>query len=190
MLALIIAAAAAITVFGYLGDKDEKVNTVKIGEDKASITETFSEPDKQTVSDTFTKSVQVKNTGSADCFVRVFLELSDSRLADGKVKLSADGTSFVTWEQFKASPPEDWEFVSCEDNALDGNFYYKKTVAPGSSTPPLISKIKTAYDSVYDISDFEIIVYSETVQTVETDTSGTVYAASDWKTAWSSFLKV
>ena len=29
VLALIIAAAAAITVFGYLGDKDEKVNTVK-----------------------------------------------------------------------------------------------------------------------------------------------------------------
>ena len=184
-------AERTVTPCSFLGNKDPKTNTIKIAEDTASISETFSSPDKQVTDQTdHTKSVAVKNTGSAECFVRVYLELSDSRLADEKVKLSSDGTSFVKWENLKAHPPTDWTYIGNQNNALDGYFYYTKKLAPGAATCDLIKKVRTAYNDVYDIPDFEIIVYSETVQTVETDESGTQYTDSQWETAWKSFLKI
>ena len=186
-------AGAAFTVNSFLGNKDPKTNTIKIAEDTASISETFSSPDKQVTDQTdHTKSVAVKNTGSAECFVRVYLELSDSRLAGDKVQLSADGTNFKSWAEFKEASvsPADWVYIDNTGTALDGYFYYTKKLAPGAATSDLIKKVRTAYNDVYDIPDFEIIVYSETVQTVETDESGTQYTDSQWETAWKSFLKI
>lgn len=115
------------------------------------------------------------------------------RLLGDKVKLSGQTSGdgdFYSWEDYKAHLHDDWEYVGDRDNALDGYFYYKKKLAPGDSTPALISRVKTEYGSIEDISDFDIIVYSETVQTTEIDDSGTVYTDNRWEDAWESFLKI
>ena len=134
------------------------------------------------------KVVSVKNTGSVPCFVRVFLDLSDSRFSDGKVKLSANGTDYDSADEFHSHLPEDWVYISDQHNALDGYYYYTKALNPGGETTPLLSSVKTDFESVYDIADFDILVYSESVQTVEIDTNGTVY--SNYADAWRSFLRV
>ena len=85
---------------------------------------------------------------------------------------------------------------------LNGYFYYTEPVDPNRSTSELIRSVKTDYngdnnnDSNIDkIKAYDIIVYSETVQTIGTD--GTDYGATGysggthagWYDAWASFLK-
>ncbi len=187
--ALLLTGTAAMTAYAFLGSKpEEKVNTIKVGEQKETVQETFTSPDMQTQNDTVQKVVNVKNDGSVPCFVRVFLDLSDSRFSGGKVKLSANGTDYYSVTEFNSHLPEGWEYVSGQNNALDGYYYFTKALAPEEETPPLLSKVKTEFENVYDISDFDIIVYSESVQTVEINASGTQY--SDYQKAWKSFLHI
>jgi hypothetical protein len=58
----------------------------------------------------------------------------------------------------------------------------------GEETSPLLSSVKTDFESTYDISDFDIIVYSESVQTIEINASGTQY--TEYEKAWKSFLHI
>lgn len=113
---------------------------------------------------------------------------------------------------------------NAENGKLGGYFYYTKSLAakngdtPGGKTPDLFDSVKVdfqKYDEHSEVVDssnidriksYEMIVYSETVQTVETggkevsvDVDGTPgtstvygyeYKDSEWKEAWKSFLKI
>ena len=149
--------------------------------------ESFTSPEVQTPKDTVEKLVKVQNTGSVPCFVRVYLDLSDSRLSDGKVRLSADGTNYFSVQTFQNADLTDWEYCN-ETNALGGYFYYKKVLEPNEETSALLTIVKTDFDDVYDISDFDVIVYSEVVQTAEIDADDTVYTS--WRDAWENFLHI
>ena len=66
---------------------------------------------------------------------------------------------------------------------------------PNGTTDPLITEVVTNYNGNNDsnidrIKDYNIIVYSETVQTI--GANGNDYAAQNngWKKAWKEFLRV
>lgn len=124
-----------------------------------------------------------------------------------------DAENGVTWAAFlnafsdPDNPVNGWVYVSdvpaasetpeqaAERETLGGYFYYTKVLKAGETTEKLIEGLKTDFrlsstdtDANPDkITDFDIIVYTESVQTVETGT-GKVYADADWKIAWQSFL--
>lgn len=197
--ALVFAAATAITVYAYLQNTVQKSNEFSIGEDKAEVTEAFTEPPEMHMTDTFEKVVSVQNTGTSEEFVRVYLDFSDSRVRDkAKIVYTKNGVSQeADWSGFLNDLPDDWHYVSETDTdgaLLGGYFYYGKILEAGETTPPLMNGVKTDFTS-YDgdtnadnISDFDIVVYSESVQTTEINSAGRVYTDNEWRLAWLSFL--
>ena len=178
----------------YLSAVDPKENNFTVTKDVAQISESFPEVSKQQMYNEFTKEVKVKNTGTTDCFVRVYVDFSDSRVRD-KAKI-VNGVTEYTWAQLLNIDTENWKYISDTSTKLGGYFYYKKVLQINQTTPALFTKVKVDYrdndsDSNIDkIDDFDIIVYSETVQTTEINASGTVYTGGQWETAWRSFLKI
>lgn len=196
--AAVLLAATGLTL-AYLGTQSSKDNKITVGYGDVSITEQWSEPEQQSMQNTTQKEVKVTNTGSVPCFVRVYAEFSDSRVAD-KAKVT-NFTDYYLWAAFKEELAKstntispDWKFVANDDTKIGGYFYYTKKLPAGESTSSLIKAVKTDYrdgaaDSNIDkIQSFDIIVYSEIVQTTELD--GTEYNDSDWLAAWKSFLRV
>jgi len=209
---LAIALLSIGITYAYLGTNEEKKNKVMVGRDTVSITENFPEVSEQSMVNEHTKKVQITNTGSVPCYVRVYAEFSDSRIAE-KAKVDGCNLKDTAWSDFKTAlsgenNSSEWVYVS--DGKLSGYFYYKKRVMPGNSTSKLIEKVKVDYrdpannteDSNIDkIQPYEMIVYTETVQS--TDIDGTEYgvnkltvnnieyaADKQWELAWKSFLKV
>ena len=209
---VLILAASVGTTLAYLGAKQNADNTIKVGTDIAQVSEPdWSEPEYQTQENTNNKTITVKNTGSVPCFVRVYAEFSDSEIASiAKVNNNGTDNYDKTWTQYKEylanTSSEDWQYIPesgiGSDPVLGGYFYYKKALpvykaASGADpeqgvTSSLIKKVQVNYttDNIDEIRDYEMIVYTETVQTVDTD--GTDYAAQTmtdgWKKAWYRFL--
>lgn len=197
--ALFFAAAVPLTVYAYLQKTEEKENQFTIGEDRVDVTENFTEPTYASMQDTFTKEVKVQNTGTSDQFVRLYLDFSDSRVREqAKIGYTKNDTKAEkSWTEFLEYLPDNWTYIP-ENDAVDGNllggyFYYTKVLEPNAETNALIEEVKTNFGSdsnTDNITDFNIIVYSESVQTVELNESGTVYADDQWKDAWKSFLTI
>ncbi len=200
---VILAAVTAISVFAYLQNTVEQPNKFSIGKDKVEVTEVFTEPETMAMITESEKVVKVKNTGSSDQFVRVYLDFSDSRIRDKSTLVYSKDAGGQEqnlerdWNAFLSDLPDNWVYVpetaTGDDAVLRGYFYYTKILPPGEETTALIEKIKTEFsnDSNTDkINDFDIVVYSESVQTTEINAAGTEYtnAADDWKNAWRSFL--
>ena len=229
------AAAAALAVvslsvgltLAYLMDAKNKENTVKVGYGDQQISEVFSEPSVQTMDNTNDKKVSVVNKSTIPVFARVYMNFSDSRVAD-KAKVTYKDNSNteheVTWADFidamkSDSNGTDWKYIDTDDE-LGGYFYYTKALEAPKATPDgtektsnLIEKVHVNYggdnqdDSNIDkIQPYEVIVYSEVVQTVETGAvtvgeganAQTVYGYDynksddthdEWKKAWESWLK-
>ena len=142
----------------------------------------------------------MQNTGTSEEFVRVYLDFSDSYVRDkAKIVYTKNGTqTSKSWSEFINDLPIDWAYVSESDATdgalLGGYFYYTKKLAAGQTTPPLMDGVQTNFaasegdSNVDNIDDFDIVVYTETVQTTEINADGTEYTDSDWKPAWRSFL--
>ena len=207
--ACISAIAVPLTAYAYLQKDLEQPNNFIIEEGKEEVTEEFISPEYMSMQNSFTKKVSVENTGTSDQFVRVYLDFSDSCVRDtAKIVCNTDKEEkswdeFLTYLSDNSSNLTYWVYIpESEDKILGGYFYYTKILKPKPKTDetsaseewktsPLIQAIKTNFGSdsnVDNITDFDIIVYSESIQTVELDTSGTVYKDEDWKNAWKSFL--
>ncbi|MBQ2444274.1 MAG: hypothetical protein II501_03220 [Clostridia bacterium] len=196
---VIIAATTATVLFAYLQSMVNQPNKFNIGEGNIAVTEVFTEPDSMTMGDFFEKVVAVKNTGASSQFARVYLDFSDSRVkSEAKIVYTKNGIrQEKSWNDFLADLPENWVYVSENDldgALLGGYFYYSKVLAKGSTTSPLINGVITDFTTAEgdtnadNISNFDIVVYSECVQTTEIDSDGTVYTNNDWRSAWNSFL--
>ena len=228
------AAAAALAVvslsvgltLAYLMDAKNKENTVKVGYGDQQISEVFSEPSVQTMDNTNDKKVSVVNKSTIPVFARVYMNFSDSRVA-GKAKVTYKDNSNteheVTWAGFidemkSDSNGTDWKYIDTDDE-LGGYFYYTKALEAPKAEPDgteqtsnLIEKVHVNYGNNQDninidkIQPYEVIVYSEVVQTVETGAvkvgeganAQTVYGYDynksggthdEWKKAWESWLK-
>lgn len=131
--------------------------------------------------------MEVKNTGTVPCYVRVYVAFSDSSVADVS-ELSPDGSSFFSAESYADHLPEHWTYIEEPDDAeLGGYYYYTEPVAAGKTTDALFKKVKTTFQTAADVQDYEIIVYAESVQTADKD--GAEFTGSDpWKQAWTEFL--
>ena len=215
---LIITLGIGVTI-AYLGRSAAKDNTIIVGIGDASIDEEFSEPSIQRmVNDNMQKEVAVKNTGTVPCFVRVYAEFSDSEVAEN-ASIYSYGVK-LDWDDYKEALTDedfslDWQFIplsgGSEPRELRGYFYYKRILQPGESTSKLIEAVATDFrtdpdDSNIDrIIPYEMIIYSETVQTVETGATevtevvggqtvtrtvnGLEYTDAQWKQAWKSYLQ-
>ncbi len=195
VLSVLVAATAVGVTYAYLQNTQQQPNTFKVKEDKVSVTETFTEPTTMQIQNEFEKKVAVQNTGTSDQFVRVYLDFSDSRIRDKSKLVSSTGEEY-SWNEFLTHLPDNWAYVSESDNqTLGGYFYYTKILKPNEKTPNLIEKVKTDFtedgtENIDNINDFDIVVYTESVQTTEIDQNGTQYTDAKWQTAWQNFLSL
>ncbi len=69
-------------ILAYLFTRKDATNTVYVGKGKANVEETFVKPPKLTPDENniYQKDVKIKNTGENPCFIRVFLDFSDSKV--------------------------------------------------------------------------------------------------------------
>ena len=206
----LIVGLSAVTL-GFLGDSVGIGNKFTIGHNKSKVDEKTDNYNQTTGDKTYTKEVRVQNEDNVPCFVRVYMDFSNS-VAEGKCEFSNDekekgeSAAFYSNDAYRSelaaatnTTAEKWIYVPhADDSLLGGYFYYIIPVDPGESTDTLIKQVKIANgDSADAIKDFNILVYSETVRSDE--------KAPDWsklsnaekeawaikaKTAWKSFLNV
>lgn len=124
----------------YLADYDAATNEFTVGSQISEISEDWDPPDKIERNIEYTKTVAVKNTGTADCYVRVFAELMDHEISKA---ISRDMNT------------DDWT-----PKQPDGYYYYKNVLEPGECTEPLFTSITSASA----LTELNMIVYEESVQ--------------------------
>ncbi len=199
---ILLLALLAGVIRAYFGANDEVPNLVRIGEDKATVEETFEAPN-QAQNFSYRKLVKLKNTGTVPCYVRVAVEFSNSDVQNAASFSSAsqdsdtapDDTTFKSarialgTDYYINNLPDGWVYVwdqsTVSPDVTHGYYYYENPIDPDEETAALISWVKMNYADMNDIQAHSIYVYSETVQTIDPVT-GTAYA--DWKTAWHSFM--
>ena len=235
--AAFVAAASFGITLAYLGDTTGKDNTVIVGHGDEEITEEFSAPSEVSMSNEVKKKFSITNTGTVPLFARLYAEFSDSTIADkAKVKVGDKEYKWAVFKSKMAELPDqrgaddkdilpkNWRYMpeSTTNGKLGGYFYYTKVLPTSAKATPENPKVtERLFDSVvYSYSDndkesnidlisgFEMIVYSETVQTVETGSvevskvdennqtvTETVYGydyaeKNEWLEAWKSYLRV
>lgn len=177
------------TVWGYFFYGTWNGNTLTVGANTIRIAEEYQPPEQLTVGENvFRKRVQVENTGSVPCFVRVFADFSDSDVRACS-ELSPDGSSYYPADQFARYLPEGWIYLEeASEPLLGGFFYYTESLAPKAKTTALWEKVRTSFANADQIQAFDIVVYGESVQV--RDCQGETYTGADpWKQAWTEFLE-
>ena len=156
---LVTAALGVCGVLAHYVDADKANNQFVIGGNTIEIVEKFDPPKELVPGISFNKNINVRNTGTVDCYVRVMVAFTDSDM--GKY-------CTVDWNT------RDWVYDS-EDNY----WYYKPAIAEGESTTNLFTTV-TLSDSIDPaaIKDFDIIVYAESYQ---------AYGFSDYVSAWENY---
>lgn len=186
----------------YLIYQESIVNIIQAGGNTISITEEFEPPKKQEIGDNvFKKRVQIENTDETACFIRVFMEFSDSDIKQ-RAQISPDGRSWYPAVEYGSSGfenfPQNWCYLSLEEDPLLGGFYYYTVpVNPGERTVPLAEQILVSYEQDSQIRDFDILVTADSVQTCifEEQEDGSFTAADvsqqdeGWKMAWTEYLE-
>lgn len=194
--------AAAGVSAAYLIYQKSIINTIQAGGNTISITEDFEPPKKQEVGDNiFKKRVQIENMDETACFVRVFMEFSDSGTKK-RARISPDGRSWYPAVEYGSSGfenfPQNWCYLSLEEDPLLGGFYYYTVpVNPGERTVPLVEQILVSYEQDSQIRDFDILVTADSIQTCifEEQEDGSFTAADvsqqdeGWKMAWTEYLE-
>ena len=124
---------------GFLISTDSVTNRLSCGYNTAEIVENYVPLSSFAKGEEVTKEVKVRNEGSVPCYVRVFAEISRPEARE------AIDVDFST---------SDWSKMS------DGYYYYSRVLNAREESSPLFTTL-TAKENV---SDFEMICYSESVQ--------------------------
>lgn len=175
---------ATYAYFTYL---DSAENVFEVGTNTIEVDEDYEPPEEITTGETrFLKTVRIKNTGTIPCFIRMFCEFSDSDIEKYTEVLVGD--EWIKAEDLHSAELEDWVYIPEEDGKLGGYFYYTKPVEPDESTKPIFKEVKVTIPSTEGdkAKDFDIIVYSESVQIK--DYNGNDYA-DGWMGAWNEFIR-
>ena len=131
----IIAAAASVVLLAvlagaagaYFGAKDEAPNLIGVGEDSITVTEVFTQP-RQEDEFSYRKLVQIENTGTVPCYIRVRLEYSDSDVQacayfsaanQGKDDEAPDADTFypadpAAADSYAENLPEGWIYIATQ----------------------------------------------------------------------------
>lgn len=182
-LAIVLAVALALavgTASAYLVSARFAENKLGIGSNEIQVQEDFKPPKEMTVGDNaYTKTVAVRNTGTVPCYIRVYVGFSDGE-AESRSSLSPDGgSSYYSVADYRNHLPAGWTV-----NGDDGYYYYTEVVNPGASTAPLFTNVNTTFESAEAIHQYNIFVYAESVQII--DSVGN--EAESALAAWSEFL--
>lgn len=140
LIAALLIALLIPTAIAYYIVKDNVNNSFTVGENTSHIEEIYSPPVQLEAGESYEKTLTVKNDGSIPCYVRVFAEIEDPRIAE------AITVDFNT---------NDWT-----SKQSDGYYYYKKILNVSESTSPLFTSLNVSKD----VAEFQMICYSETVQ--------------------------
>lgn len=127
-------------------------NYFSIGFNESNIEETFGEYTQLQAGEDYEKIVAVKNSGNVPCYVRVFAETENPETAEG-ININFNN--------------KDWTA-----RQGDGFYYYKNALNPDDVTQPLF----TSVTAKTDISELNLICYSETVQAEGADDAVTAFA--------------
>ena len=149
---LVCAVAFGGVTAAYLTHSAAAANNFVVGSQVSSVDETWSPPGGLEEGKRYTKKVQVAISGTADCYVRVLAEIADQQMAD---------CVSVNWNQTQWTTKQ-----------ADGYYYYKAVLPAGQKTEPLF----TAISASADLSEFELIVYEETVQAAGSDSPMDAFA--------------
>lgn len=183
---VLLGAFGIVGTYAYFANRQMVKNTIYIGNNTIEVDEEYEPLKEITVGEnSFKKKIQIKNTGNVDCYVRVFCEFSDPVMRSLSEIQIPDTDNWVSAESYVLNLPEGWVYIS--DGLMSGYYYYTKPVAPGLSTTALIDQIRipiTEESGDLDkVTDFEIIVYAESVQTKNSE--GQVI---EYNSAWTDFL--
>lgn len=198
-LALVLVSLASVTaVYAYLSDKGTKENKFTVGNNSVEIEEDFTPPPEMHQGDNrFLKKVRVANTGNVPCYVRVFFDFSDSEVKDhAKIsgseatKGNLDSLDWYSYAEYvEKHLPEGWVYIPVsEDSLLGGYFYYTKPLPVGGKTPYLFQAVNAIFEFETDVTDFEIIITTDSIQL--TDKDGKEFEEPNaYQKAWTEFLQ-
>lgn len=164
-------------------------NALCVGSNTIEIREDYEPPKILTPGDNiFRKKVEVENTGTVSCFVRVFADFSDYRIRD-LAQISPDGSDYYSANDYANYVPEEWTYISQEEDSLLGGFYYYSVpLEAGKTTVPLFEKIKCSFQSAEEIREFDILVSAESVQIY--DKNGAEFTGEyGYRDAWMEYLE-
>lgn len=177
------------TTTAYLSYLQKQHNAFTVGRNTIAVTEEYAPPMEMKQGDNlYQKKVQVKNTGTVPCFVRVFAGFSDREMEE-RSQLSPDGAKLYPAAEYAAHLPDGWSCIEPEEDVLLGGYYYfTEAVEPKQETIPLFEKVNTHFERAEDVSAYEILIYAESVQVRDLD--GVEFAGADaWRQAWTQFLE-
>lgn len=198
--ASVMTALSSIAVYAFFTDNASKDNNIKVGNvaivadedgDEDNNINKFDTKSKLTLSDrTVNKPVRAENTGSLECYVRVWVGLKDESMSD-KITFSDSQASEQSEAAYKTLTELQNSLKSSSGNNMwkydsniggEGWFYYTSPIKPGGYSDYLFQQVNV--DESID-EDLGIIVYFESVQT--NDASGAEY--DDYEAAWRDYLK-
>lgn len=188
-------------------------NDIVVGYDKTEIIEDFDPPSEQKsgAATCYKKKVTVRNTGDTPCYVRMFADFSSgfirkisyfsydnadsadpaSKTYHSAILTMADGY-FIKEVSSDANPHKGWVYIpEAQDGQIGGYYYYTEILEPGEETPPLFTYVKTDYTGTgEDVQQYDVIVYSESVQIVTKDgkSAPDAGATDRYQTVWKEYL--
>ena len=187
----------------------EADNEIIIGYDKIEVEEDFTPPDEQKSNEAvcYKKKVTIKNTGDTPCYVRVFADFSSSEIRrlsyfsydqadDGSpqdkqyysAELKKEENYFIKEVSKESNPNKGWVYVNeTEDADIGRYYYYTEILAAGEETPPLFTYVKTDYSGGKEAQQYDLIVYSESVQIVTKD-GNSAPGVDRYQQVWKDYL--
>ena len=129
------------TALSYLSDGTEAENAFRTGNVTAKITEDFEPPDEIVPGEEIVKKVQIKNSGTQNCFVRCLIVPGND----------------IDKIHFEDDPEGMWRKND------DGYYYYQGMLEPGQSTVPVLSRVVVEEPGDTGEEEIRVIVYSESV---------------------------
>ena len=152
---IIIFILGAVGVYAYFTATAHRSNQISLGYNTVEIEEEYIPPVKMEPGIEFVKKPRVVNTGNVDCYVRVKVLVSDSRVEDW-LEINYNKTDFYY-------------------NKEDKYYYYNKVLKTNEKTPYLFEKVKILPENKEEekfidervLEGFDIYVYAESVQTID-----------------------
>lgn len=176
----------------YLTYQKRITNRFQVGYNEITVTEEYDPPDEIVPGEEtqFRKAVQVRNTGTVPCYVRVRLEYSDSGMKKYCTNVLGDSSAGAEEWETMAEILTDGKWVY----GTGGCYYYTEILEAGEETPLLLEKVRVQVPEADSgkLKDFEIYVFAESIQTLVhepgKDGEETAREALDYHEAWEQFL--
>lgn len=146
----------AVGSLSYLHAEDRKSNPFTVGFNESEIVEDYTVPDSLDEGTDISKMVQVKNSGSVPCYVRVL------------AVPSSEPDSFCLGTCETADDDLESDKLWYHEEGWDHYYYYKRILQPGETTELLFTEITVLSDlkelEKADVEDAQIMIYEESNQ--------------------------